>query len=118
MIMLASFGRGIQMQFGGKYVWWLYLLGGLLGGIFMQMAMPYTSVVIPQVGADASISALLTFYGLFNLQNSVLFFVFPVRMWVLLGLMGVYCMFEPSKKNLGGMMAGFLVYQLFKIKII
>ena len=35
MIMLASFGRGIQMQFGGKYVWWLYLLGGLLGGIFM-----------------------------------------------------------------------------------
>merc|ERR1712083_1008746 len=90
MIMLASFGRGIQMLFGG---------------IFMQMAMPYTSVVIPQVGADASISALLTFYGLFNLQNSVLFFFFPVRMWVLLGLMGVYCMFEPSKKNLGGMMA-------------
>jgi hypothetical protein len=32
--------------------------------------------------------------------------------------MGVYCMFEPSKKNLGGMFAGLLVYQLFKFRII
>lgn len=116
--MLASFGKGIQMQFGAKYVWWLYLLGGLFGGVCMQIAMPYSPVVIPQVGADASISALLTFYGLFNLQNSVQFFFFPVKMWVLLSLMGFYCLVEPSKKNFGGMIAGLLVYQLFKVKII
>lgn len=116
--MLASFGRIIQMSFGAKYIWWLYVVGGLFGGICMQMAMPYGPVVVPQVGADASISALLTFYGLFNLQNSMYLFVFPVKMWVLLSLMGIYSLIEPSKKNFGGMVAGLLIYQLFKVRII
>ena len=106
------------MQFGNRIIWWLYILGALSGGIAMQLGMPYTPMVIPQVGSDASISAMITFYGLFNLHNSVLLFVFPVRMWVLLGIMGMYSLFEPSKKNLGGMMAGLLVYQLFKVRII
>ena len=106
------------MSFGAKYIWWLYVVGGLFGGICMQMAMPYGPVVVPQVGADASISALLTFYGLFNLQNSMYLFVFPVKMWVLLSLMGIYSLIEPSKKNFGGMVAGLLIYQLFKVRII
>lgn len=37
---------------------------------------------------------------------------------MLLGVMGAYSLFEPSRKNLGGMLAGLLAYQLFKIKII
>lgn len=33
-------------------------------------------------------------------------------------MMGVYSLIEPEKKNLGGMFAGLLVYQLFKFRII
>jgi hypothetical protein len=31
--------------------------------------------------------------------------------------MGVYSLIEPSKKNLGGMVAGVLVYSLFRFRI-
>ena len=82
MIIIASFGRGIKAQFGNRMVWWLYLLGAATGALAMQFGMPYTPMVIPQVGADASISAMITFHGLFNLNSTVLLFVFPVRMWV------------------------------------
>ena len=118
MIMIASFGRAIKLQYGNKMVWWLYLLGAISGGLTMQFGMPYTPMVIPQVGADASIASILTFYGFCNLNQSILFFVFPMRMWVLLAIMGLYCLFEPSKKNLGGMLAGLVVYQLFRVRLI
>jgi membrane associated rhomboid family serine protease len=118
MIVLVGLGRMIQIQYGPKVVWMLYMLGALFGGAFMQIGSPRTPAVIPRVGGDASISAMLTFYGLFNLQNQILLFFFPVRFWVLLSLMGVYAIFEPDKKNFGGMVAGLLVYQLFKFRMI
>ena len=82
MIVLVSFGRGIRMNYGNRVLWWLYLLGAITGGIAMQFGMPFTPMVIPQVGADAPISAMLTFYGLLNLHYPVLLFFFPVKMWV------------------------------------
>ena len=84
MIIIASFGRGIKAQFGNRILWALYILGALTGALAMQFGMPNTPIVIPQVGADAPISAMITFYGLFNLSSSVLLFVFPVKMWVIL----------------------------------
>ena len=83
MIIIASFGRGIKAQFGNRIIWWLYILGAATGALAMQFGMPQTPMVLPQVGADAPISAMITFYGLFNLNSSVLLFVFPVRMWVI-----------------------------------
>lgn len=106
------------MQFGPKIVWMLYAGGALAGGIAMALGMPQMPMVVPQVGADPAVTALIAFYGMFNLQSQVLLFFFPVRMWVLLSLMGVYCLFEPSKKDFGGMLAGLLVYQLFRFKMI
>jgi membrane associated rhomboid family serine protease len=82
MIVIASFGRAIRMQYGNKVVWALYLLGSLFGGLGMNFAMPYMPMVVPQVGSDAAVSAMLTFFGLLNLNQSILLFVFPVRMWV------------------------------------
>jgi membrane associated rhomboid family serine protease len=82
MIVIASFGRVIRMQFGNRIIWWLYLLGALAGGLAMNFGMPQLPMVVPQVGSDAAISAMLTFYGLFNLRQSVILFLFPVPMWV------------------------------------
>lgn len=82
MIVIASFGRSIQMFYGNKVLWWLYLLGAVAGGLAMNYGMPNLPMVVPQVGADAAITSMLTFYGLFNLNHSVLLFLFPVPMWV------------------------------------
>ena len=93
MVIVGSFGKGIQQQFGRKMVWPLYILGAIMGAGTMYLGMPYAPMVIPQVGADASATAMITFYGLFNMHQSVMFFFFPIKMWVLLGLLGVYCIY-------------------------
>ena len=48
----------------------------------MNFGMPNLPMVVPQVGADAAISSILTFYGLLNLHQTVLLFFIPVNMWV------------------------------------
>lgn len=109
--------KDIIMRCGAKYVWWLYLGGALAGSICMNTFMPHNSIIMPQVGADSAVSALLTFYGMFNLRAQILLFFFPVSIWVLLGFLGIYSLTaDPSKRNLGGMMFGFLMYRLFKMR--
>lgn len=82
MIVVASFGRSIRLMYGNKIFWALYLVGAFAGGLAMFFGMPNLPVVVPQVGCSAAISSMLTFYGLLNLRNTVLLFMFPVPMWV------------------------------------
>lgn len=56
------------MRFNKKMVWILYLFGAALGGVSMNLGMPYLPMSIPQVGADSSAIAMITFYGLFNMH--------------------------------------------------
>lgn len=82
MLLVGYYGRIIRMQYGSKMVWWLYILGALAGGISMYFGMPNLAMVIPQVGAQAPITAMLTFFGLINLRASIMIFFFPARAWV------------------------------------
>lgn len=47
MAILMGVGRTIHLKSGARYVWLLYLLGGIFGAIGMQLAMPYNLVVMP-----------------------------------------------------------------------
>lgn len=82
MVCIVSFGRSIRLIYGNRILWILYLLGSLAGGLSMNFGMPNLPMVMPQVGADAAISSILTFYGLLNLHQTVLLFFIPVNMWV------------------------------------
>jgi len=70
------------MQFGNKIIWWLYLAGAVAGGLAMNFGMAQLPMVVPQVGADAALAAMVTFYGLFNSRHVVYLFFAPVPMWV------------------------------------
>jgi hypothetical protein len=50
-------------------------------------------------------------------QQVMLFGAIPVKMWFILGFVAVSALSDPSKKDLGGMLTGLLVYQIFKIRI-
>jgi hypothetical protein len=52
-----------------------------------------------------------------NLHQSVIFFAFPIKMWVILAFVAVTALADPSKKDFGGMLTGLVVYQLFKIRM-
>ncbi len=119
MVTLLFVGNAIKAQFGNKYIWMLYLMGALGGSLCMNIFMPYNSIIIPQVGADSAVSAFLTFYGLLYPQSTILVFVFPVKFWVLLSLMGLYSFVaDPTKKNCGGMIAGLFVFQMMRMRFI
>lgn len=119
MLTLFFLGKGISMRCGSKYVWLLYLGGAISGSFFMNMFMPHNSIVMPQVGSDSAIAAIITFTGLFNLRQQFLVFFIPIRVWIFLSLMGVYSLVaDPSKRNIGGMIFGALMYRLFRMKMV
>jgi membrane associated rhomboid family serine protease len=119
MITMYFFGNAIRVQYGGKYLTWLYLSGAIGGSIFMSLFMPYQPVVMPQVGADSATAAIITFYGIMNRSQTVLLFFIPMKLWVLVGLMGAYSLLaDPSKRNLGGMIAGMSVYMAFRGRLL
>ena len=114
---MASFGRNVIQSYGNRTFWLLYIGGAIAGGLCMQLFRPHNSIVIPEVGAGPAVSSLLTFYGLQNLQSVVFFFGFPIKMWAILAFVGFAAVTDPSKKDFGGMLAGLLMYQIFKVKM-
>ena len=114
---MANFGKNVIQTHGNRTFWLLYLGGAISGGLCMQIFRPHNSIVIPEVGAGPAVSALLTFYGLQNLQNVVFLFGFPIKMWAILGVVGFVAITDPSKKDFGGMLAGLLMYQVFKVRM-
>ena len=54
---------------------------------------------------------------MYNMHQTVFLFAFPVKMWAILGFVGLMALTDPSKKDLGGMLTGLLVYQVLKIRM-
>jgi len=114
---MMGFGKNIISSHGNKTFWLLYLGGAISGAFCMQLFRPNNSIVIPEVGAGPAVSSILTFYGMSNLHQTVYLFAFPVRMWVILAFVAVSALADPSKKDLGGMLTGLLMYQFFKLRM-
>lgn len=116
MLMVGLMGRAIQSAYGSKYIYWLYGLGALFGGISTSIFKGPSPYVQPHVGADSVVAAYLTFLGLLNPQQTFMLFFFPVRAWVLLLFMGSYSLFfDPQKRIFSGMTAGVTVYQMMRV---
>lgn len=116
MLMVGLMGRAIQTAYGNKYVYWLYGLGAVFGGLSSSAFQRPSPYVQPQVGAESVVAAYLTFLGLLNPHQTFMLFLFPVRAWVLLLAMGSYSLvFDPQKKIFAGMTAGLTVYQMMRV---
>jgi membrane associated rhomboid family serine protease len=114
--MLGLMGKAIQMSCGGKYIYWLYGLGSVFGGLTSSLFKPPSPYVQPQVGAESVIAAYLTFIAMLNPHQTFLFFVFPMKAWVLIFLLGGYSLFfDPQKKSFAGITAGMTVYQMMRV---
>jgi hypothetical protein len=60
--MVGLMGRAIQ-GVGNKYIYWLYGLGTLMGGITSSLFQRPSPYIQPQVGCESVIAAYLTFLG-------------------------------------------------------
>lgn len=117
--MLGLMGRAIQTHFGPKYILWLYGLGALFGGITSTVFQRPSPYIQPDLGAESVISAYLAFLAMQNPTQTFLFFVFPVRAWVLVAGLGFYSLvFDPKKKSFAGITAGITVHQMMRARFI
>jgi membrane associated rhomboid family serine protease len=119
MLMIGIMGRAIQNTRGPKYVWLLYGLGSLFAGLSTAAFQPPSPYIMPQVGVEGALAAYITFIGCMNPHATFLFFVFPVKAWVLLAMLGGYSLlFDPHKKYFAGMTAGFTVFNMMRLGMI
>jgi len=83
MIGLYFIGKMVQQLLGGKHVLWIYLLGGMMGGIaqvLFDLAIGEQNLII---GASGSVMALLLAVATLIPRQSIyllLFFVIPIKM--------------------------------------
>ena len=117
MVALQLIGKKIQVSYGSRYVWLLYLAGAAAGSLAMNYAMPYDPIPIPKVGADPAISAFISFLATLNPRMTVFNWIVPIKFWfILLCGIGFVCISDSSCKNLGGLMMG-VCLGLFRRKI-
>ena len=117
--MLGLMGRAIQGAVGTKYIYWLFGLGSLFGGCTSTFFKPPGPYIQPQIGAEGAIAAYLTFITLMNPQQTFLFFVFPIRAWMLVCFLGAYSLFfDPHKRSFAGITAGLTVYNMRKVNFL
>ena len=117
--MIGLMGRVIQSVAGPKYIYWLYGLGSLFGGlstVAFQRPSPY---IQPQIGLEGAIAAYLTFITMLNPHQTFLFFVFPIKAWVLIFLLGSYSLLvDPHKRSFAGITAGLTVFNMRRVGFI
>ena len=119
VLMIGFMGKAIQQNFPNKYIYLLYGLGALFGGLSMTVFQRPSPYIHPRIGSESSIAAFITFIGLLNPRQTFVLFVFPMPAWVLLAFLGMYSLiFDPEKKSFAGMTAGLTVYQLMRGKFI
>ena len=117
--MLGLMGKAIQGAVGNKYIYWLYGLGTLFGGLTSSVLQRPSPYIQPQVGAEAAISAYLTFIAMMNPHQTFMLFFFPVRAWVLILGLGTYSLlFDPHKRAFAGITAGMTVYQMRRVNFL
>ena len=68
MIGLLAFGPQLQRVFGRGAFWFVFLLGGAIGGIGWALCNGFSSLV-PCVGASGAVLALAGAYGSFSLSS-------------------------------------------------
>lgn len=69
MVFLWAVGRPVEWVLGGRRFLMLYLLTGVLGGIFQTLSEPMSTV--PVMGASGAISGMLAIYALLFSQSRV-----------------------------------------------
>ena len=117
MITLYFFGKFVELNFGSRVLFQLYMLGALVGGLFITSQNNRKRNVITHLGASGATTAILSFF-IMNFPNYTIFlYFFPVPAWVVGGLIFFQSLFFYESESgisysghLGGFIAGMGMY--------
>lgn len=74
MVILVMFGVLVELQFGSWSLLLVYLIGGMLGGLFYSLTSGTN--MAPLIGASGSVSALIAFLLILEPRKNLRFFYF------------------------------------------
>lgn len=119
MLALFMFGPPLEGRLGGTRFLWLYLVGGISGGVF-SLATPHVAIV----GASAATFAVSLGFARYWPDSIILIWgVIPVRAWIMVGLMTLLALFGAGGfgqqgvahlAHLGGFAGGWIYLKLLE----
>lgn len=116
MLTLWMFGSDLEGRWGGSYFLKYYFITGVGAGVCSVLAHPFSPT--PSIGASGAVYGILLAYAvLFPNRYVYIYFLIPIRVKYLVGIMAVLgvmsAMTSPGDQidhfaHLGGMLVGFL----------
>ncbi len=93
MLVLYFFGTRVEETIGRRRLLWLYVLGGVTGGLLESSLGAITGMDHGAIGASGACYAILLYATCMAPHSTVLLIVFPIKLWILSAVLvgiGVY----------------------------
>ena len=118
--MLGFVGKYITVQFGAKYIYWLFGFGTIFSGLTSNFFQPNSPYIHPYVGSEGAIAAYITFIGVKNPRATFMMFgLFPMSALALMLIMAGYSLLaDPHKRTFAGMTAGYTIHRAMILGIL
>ena len=127
MIVLWFFGRELEPRLGSGRFLFLYLAGGVVGGVVFLIWSAFEERIVPMVGASGAIYGIVVFYAMLWPHRKVNVFLFPFMVpmkvmhmaMIFVGVSLFYGFFSGGGEgsgvahfcHLGGALFGYLFYR-------
>jgi membrane associated rhomboid family serine protease len=107
MLVLYMFGTMVEEALGRRRFLRLYLLCGLSGGIFWLLASLVMGMTgVPVVGASGCVYGVIAYAAVLYPHAQVIFILFPLRLWILAALLGLFAVYDMMVALRGGPTGG------------
>lgn len=117
MMVLFFFGKFIEINFGSKVLFQLYMLGALIGGLFITSQNNRKRHIAVHLGASGATTAILSFFIMNFPYHTIFIYFFPVPAWIVGALIFLQSLVYYENEDgvsysghLGGFVAGLGMY--------
>lgn len=91
MLILCWFGQRLERMYGSREFLLFYLAAAICASLAYVALAYYTGSYVPAIGASGAIMGVMMLYVIFHpFEQFLLFWVFPVPLWALLGIYMLY----------------------------
>ncbi|NOZ20992.1 MAG: rhomboid family intramembrane serine protease [Planctomycetes bacterium] len=105
MLALYFFGPTVERILGSKRFVWFYIGSGAFAGLVHSAIGIFYSPGVPVVGASGALYAILVFCAMYNPNQIVILFIFPMKLRNLVLLLIGVNLFVTLRVGMGGMTA-------------
>jgi membrane associated rhomboid family serine protease len=125
MLMFYFLGTLLEASIGPRRLVWLYLMSGVMGGIFWMLYCAIAGRDLAMAGASGAVYGILVYAACLAPRMEVFLLVFRMRLWMLAAILGAIAFYTvvvelrvgrvssvANAGHLGGAVYGFAAFRL------